>query len=1240
NLIGAVGIGDESIQYQLTPVKVLPIEANTSPVILPGISDITIVGDDTPVTLDLTDYESDAEDGPAADGNELRWFVIGVDESVFSASIDPVTDILTVTPVPYASGVCSVTLLLADSGGLTDTYEVNISIWGESPVAVGWFHKLFIEPDGTVLAWGSGHKGQLGNGFFDDEETPVPVSNITNIFAVSAGYNHSLALALDGTVWAWGQGGALGDGILADSSIPANPLGLSDIVSISAGYYHNLALDSDGNVWSWGGNTYGQLGSDTLTYLDPPSQIAGLSNIIAIAAGGYHSLALDSDGYVWAWGWNGDGQLGDETRDDRATPEQVTGLSYITAITAGEQTSYALRSNAPYWNGRVYGWGDGGWGALAQGGDDWTDALTPVIVVPDGVKAIATGGYHILFIKTDTTLEACGYNKYGQLGNGENDTLNYLVSVVGLTDVVAAAAGAYHSLALTENGTLWEWGISTNVPVEVVISNNPPDLPSIPLPVDGSVDVYVNMILSWIGGDPDVEDIVSYDVYFGTSDPPELVSSGQSGITYDPGILSGNTTYYWQIVATDDKAVSTSGPVWSFTTGVAVNTSPVIDPEVEDISTLKDTFMTYDLTANETDLEDTDETLTWTISGVNTALFNASIDAVTDVLTITPVVDQEGSDVVTLTLTDSGGLTAAQDITVTIMAAVYPILTVNDTPTLAEITVGGEEDMYQFTVAEAGTYGIETQLGTLADTYIYLYGPNNETTLIKENDDGGEGSASYIFRSLSPGIYYVKVRAYSAIQTGTYTVQVTGNPLPPPISPTILSGIAGGEMHSYVVYEGTVWSWGSNGEGQLGDGVETGAYKWSPESIGFSDAISLASIAWSHSFALKSDGTVWAWGSNDVSELGIETEGDNSLVPIGPLDLSGIISIETGHHYGLALKSDKTVWSWGWNPYGNLGLGADAPEYQPVPAQILGLEDIISIESGAYQGFAVKSDGTVWAWGYNGGDAVGDGSGEDQWSPVLLGLDDVISVASGGTWVSIALKSDGTVWGWGAIFADLADKHNNYIYEVPFQIPGLDNITNIAAGNDFFLALKSDGTVWSWGENSRGRLGVGTYVDNFYGCPAQVLVLTDVTEIACGSYHGLARKSDGSIWAWGYNGYGQIGIGDDSITSQKTPVKVLPIESNTSPVISSLIPDITTLENTPEGLNLTFYESDTEDGPAGEGNGLIWFVVGGNSSLFTASIDPITDELTITPVLDATGSAVITLILTDSGGLTDTQNVT
>ncbi|MCK5160229.1 MAG: hypothetical protein KAQ99_01520, partial [Candidatus Aureabacteria bacterium] len=430
-----------------------------------------------------------------------------------------------------------------------------------------------------------------------------------------------------------------------------------------------------------------------------------------------------------------------------------------------------------------------------------------------------------------------------------------------------------------------------------------------------------------------------------------------------------------------------------------------------------------------------------------------------------------------------------------------------------------------------------------------------------------------------------------------------------------ISSISGGGAHSYVIYEGTIWSWGWGSWGQLGDGTED-TKKWSPESIGFGDVDSLAGAGYLHSLVLKSDKTVWGWGGNSSGALGIGIESVSEPAPVQTVGLSeaDIISVNTGHAHGLALKSDGTVLAWGLNDTGQIGIGPDTPEKVLTPVQVPGLTDIIDI-AGGHHSLAVDSNGNVWAWGDNSYNQLGDGTYDDQWSPVQIpGLTGVVGVYAGYQ-NSTVLKSDGTVWGWGSSFWSAVEDET-----VPSRIPGFDNIIDIASGDDHILALKSDGTIWALGDNYYGQIGIGTRIVDQLGLPAQVMVLTDVIEIACGHYHSLARKSDGSIWAWGSNLSGEVGIGDELIQYQLTPVKVLPIEANTPPVISSVIPDITTSENTPVGLDLTSYESDTEDGPAGEGNNLIWFIAGVNEDLFTASIDPVTDELTITPVVDAAGS--------------------
>ena len=205
---------------------------------------------------------------------------------------------------------------------------------------------------GTVLAWGDNVDGQLGNGTFTTSNTPVEVSGLTGVTAIAAGgafNHHSLALKSDGTVWAWGYngGGELGNGTYTDNNTPVEVNGLSGVTAIAGGGFHGLALKSDGTVWAWGYNVSGQLGNGTNTTSNTPVQVSGLSGVAAIAGGDIHSLALKSDGTVWAWGYNLDGELGNGTYTDSNTPVEVSGLSGVTVIAGGGFHSLALVGATP-----------------------------------------------------------------------------------------------------------------------------------------------------------------------------------------------------------------------------------------------------------------------------------------------------------------------------------------------------------------------------------------------------------------------------------------------------------------------------------------------------------------------------------------------------------------------------------------------------------------------------------------------------------------------------------------------------------------------------------------------------------------------------------------------------------------------------------------------------------------------------------------------------------------------------
>jgi alpha-tubulin suppressor-like RCC1 family protein len=229
---------------------------------------------------------------------------------------------------------------------------------GVSAVAAGGSHSLALRVDGTVFAWGDNSYGQLGNGSpitpgpLPDSSRPVQVGTrigrktilLSQVAAIAAGGDFSLALKKDGTVWAWGYNadGELGNGTTADSSVPVPVTGLTDVIAIAAGDRHGLAVKRDGSVWSWGYNGFGQLGDLTLESRSAPVQVFALGGVTAVAGGGFHSLALLADGTVRAWGFNFFGQLGNGTTADSSVPVQVAGLTGVFAIGAGTLHSLAV----------------------------------------------------------------------------------------------------------------------------------------------------------------------------------------------------------------------------------------------------------------------------------------------------------------------------------------------------------------------------------------------------------------------------------------------------------------------------------------------------------------------------------------------------------------------------------------------------------------------------------------------------------------------------------------------------------------------------------------------------------------------------------------------------------------------------------------------------------------------------------------------------------------------------------
>ncbi|PSJ95168.1 regulator [Brevibacillus fortis] len=285
-----------------------------------------------------------------------------------------------------------------------------------------------------------------------------------------------------------------------------------------------------------------------------------------------------------------------------------------------------------------------------------------------------------------------------------------------------------------------------------------------------------------------------------------------------------------------------------------------------------------------------------------------------------------------------------------------------------------------------------------------------------------------------------------------------------------------------------------------------------------------------HSLILKSDGTVWAWGDNSYGQLGDGAPAVKANVPFKVKGITNVSRIAAGSNHSVALKADGTVWSWGLNSSGELGNSGSGNSSKPV--QAVGLTDVTEIAAGSAYSLALKKDGTVWVWGR----LYGYGSTTIKFPiPVHSSLTDVTAISAGRAHC-LALKKDGTVWAWGENGYGQLGIDSGAAVSSLTKTKGLSNIVSVAAGDSHSLALDVNGKVYAWGDGGKGQIGDGSVYNRL--APVNVPGLTEIDEIASGpnARHSFALKRDGTVYAWGSNDRGQLG--DGTTTNSNKPVKV------------------------------------------------------------------------------------------------------
>ena len=1116
-------------------------------------------------------------------------------------------------------------------------------------------HSLARASDGTVYAWGRGVYGQLGNGTTTDSNVPVAVKTVgtpmaaKTIIQISAGAGHSLALASDGTVYAWGQNtyGQLGNNVTTNSSSPVavqttgTPMAGKSIVNIAAGGYHSLALADDGTVYAWGYNPTGQLGNGATVDSRTPVAVKATGtpmagkNIIKIAAGVHNSLALASDGTVYTWGRGEFGQLGNGTTTDSNIPVAVktvgTPMASKTIIGISGGPAYMLAVDS---NGKVYGWGRNANGQL--GSLSHTDSSVPVASqIPAGksIIQVSAGGWdgsHSLALTHDNIVYGRGRNSNGQLGNNStSDSLAAVVAQLNLMDTPstptqvvvepgnAKATISWQSPVVTGGKSIVGYVLRyrtigavdwTTVDVAATVTSHAitgltndqiyqtqvaaktaagtGDFSSIVLATPHAKPTITNVSPA-IGPVAGGQNVTITGTNF-TLKGKKIVQTA-NGNGYSLALADDGTVYAW---GQNNYGQLGNGTTTNSSVPVAVKTTgtPMEGKRIIKVSTK----VWYSLA-----LADDGTVYAWGFNGSGqlgdgTILTHSSTPVAVKIAG-TPM---EGKTIVGIAAGASHSLALASDGTIYVWGGnAYGqfgngVTATSSVVPVAVKTVGTPMDNKKIIQIHAGYHH---SLALASDGTVYTWGQNTygqlgNNTMINANvpvsvQTIGTPMAGKIIVQLAAGnsqsvalasdgtIYAWGWNKYGQLGNGMtvdsripVAVKVTSTPM----AGKVITQVAANNAHTLAVAsDGSVYNWGWNQYGQLGNGTATNssvpvAVKTTGTPMEGKRIIKVSTKVW-YSLALADDGTVYAWGFNGSGQLGDGTILTHSSTPVAvkiagtPMEGKTIVGIAAGASHSLALASDGTIYVWGGNAYGQFGNGVTATSsVVPVAVKTVGTpmdnKKIIQIHAGYHHSLALASDGTVYTWGQNTYGQLGNNTMINANVPVSVQTigtpmaGKIIVQLAAGNSQSVALASDGTIYAWGWNKYGQLGNGMTVDSRIPVAVKVTSTpmagkvITQVAANNAHTLAVASDGSVYNWGWNQYGQLGNGTATNSSVpvavkttGTPMAGKTITQIT--SGGSANSLALASDGTMYAWGWGQYGQLGDGTIG-TDAKVPVAV------------------------------------------------------------------------------------------------------
>ncbi len=934
--------------------------------------------------------------------------------------------------------------------------------------------------------------------------------------------------------------GQLGDNTQIAKYKPVQVLGeagngyLEDIIYIAAGTNYSAAVNKDGEVWTWGNNSNGQLGDGTVVNKYTPVRVkANLTGVIGVACGNTHMIALKSDGTVYTWGYNQYGKLGDNTTTQRTIPVKMleTADTYVqdaVAVEASANNSYVLKED-----GTVLAVGLGTSGQLGDGTN--TNKILPVSVkskdgsgVLNNIKAIKTGANSVVALTKDNTVVAWGINTNGQLGNDETTNRSLPVQVKDetglkeLDEILYIGAGANHVLTVENNGYVQVWGSNaqkqlsetsiTQAKLPIYIGTKIVATPSSAKMKVGDtqkLDIQMNAFNLFKS-----EEEVARQVTF------KSLNTNIATVSTD-GIITAVSNGITKVVAQD----SLSGKVTTVEVSV-LEDGAIATPKIASGS-------------NHTVALKADGTV-WTYGYNNVGQLGLG-DTKTRYIPTKVNID----NVIDVACGNNFSLALKQDGTVWAWG-------INDKGQLGQANTKNSSIPVQvLAVGGAGTLQKVKKIGAGASQWTALL-ESGEVVACGRNEQGDLCDGTTTNRT-----------------TPVYVLNHTGVGHVNNVRDISSSGCA----ILLLKEDGTVWAGGHNCQGQSGQGNTTANHliKQVKDSTGTGTLSNIIDFSVSnHILALSSDGTVWAWGYNNYGQVGNNASGKSVTLPVkvkneaGTGELSNIVKVEAGNSYSMAISDDGTVYAWGYNNYGQLGNNTTTTS--KLPKKVLaedGLTNFTDVmlvsQFGAHTNIA-KTDGTVWTVGYNANGELGDDTnttrklvqsisnaklavnekyleftkvGEtkkvevklDQGFNLLIGTSDTTGnkfTSYNENVATVDEQGNVTSKGKGETYIKIENEQLGLVTTVKVVVPDREGITipKVVGGANHYVALKADGTVWTWGYNGNGQLGLGNTLNQL---EPMFTGMENVMDVAAGANFTAVLKKDRTVWVTGQNNYGQLG---------------------------------------------------------------------------------------------------------------------